>query len=211
MADDKQSAPSSGTSQEDSDTIFKELGLTDEEIAELEREVEEETKKETPPTTPPKKEGGSRASERIRELVRQNNELKKSVVSPETISQIAEKIVQEKLQEHDKKLSDQQKIAKLEDEIGALEKKYSGDNGLPKFSREEILKYGEANNIFNPEAAYQHKYSEEIIAHRVKSGKVEKPDFTRQGGTTPKDKEEPTTSLGDGSFARRLAEKLSSK
>ncbi len=57
---------------------------------------------------------------------------------------------------------------KLYDEAGSLESKYNGEDGRPKFKREEILDFMRETGIRNPEFAYKQKYEPEIDLWREK-------------------------------------------
>lgn len=80
---------------------------------------------------------------------------------------------------------------RLLDEAGSLETKYTGEDGRPKFNRDEILTYMGETGIRNPEQAYKVKYESDIDAWKEKQlGSARRPGLvtetsTNAGGKMP--------------------------
>ena len=98
----------------------------------------------------------------------------------------------------------------FENKMEALEKRYDGKDGRPKFNKKEILEWGDKNQIYNPEAAYEHKFRAELDKWKIEqatggstSTKIAKGKGQRQG--SPQGKE---LSSKDGSLKDSITERL---
>lgn len=86
--------------------------------------------------------------------------------------------------------------AQLEQELTRLESKYTGENGLPKFTRQEVIDYALKNGIADPEAAFKLLKEKDILNYQIQQAltkskgvksEVSDGSGSTQSGTTDED------------------------
>lgn len=103
--------------------------------------------------------------------------------------------VQKLIAEKEKTLKEDIEFGKVMD---SLEAEFDGSDGKPKFDRIEVLKYGQANNTYNPRIAYLDMHKDELDEWKLKKSLEKKTPttfFEKRGGTGGKlpDVKTPTT------------------
>lgn len=73
----------------------------------------------------------------------------------------------------------------LLEEMGQLEREYTGEDGRPKFDTEAVLEYMQETGINDPQVAYKVKYEDELTKWREqKYEEAKKPGVDTLGGST---------------------------
>ena len=148
----------------------------------------------TPEVTPEDQPGKKSAEARIDELIGRNKELMEKVEALTTkvetkpvptppvtptekptpdveqavkyVKQVGKFVSQDDLEERIKAMESRRIV---DSEHQRLEAKFNGSNGGPTYTRSEMEKYMNESGIFNPEAAYEQKYKDELFDLRLKS------------------------------------------
>ncbi|RMD73092.1 MAG: hypothetical protein D6822_00150 [Cyanobacteria bacterium J149] len=86
----------------------------------------------------------------------------------EIVKQTLEKYLRDLGYVKKEELEQQEADRRLQETIRHLEKKYDGKNGLPKFKREEVIKFAQEHLIGDLEVAYKTMHEAEIIDAKIK-------------------------------------------
>jgi len=117
-------------------------------------------------------EAKQQAGDAARKQVEDNDLLKN--VSPdvkEAIMKIVEPQIKQALQAKEQESLQVQKEKAFENELGDLEKKWDGKNGLPKFDRAKVISAMQDpnNRIFDPESKFRQMHEKEFTDHLIES------------------------------------------
>lgn len=158
-------------------------------------------------------EANKRASGEARQAVEENDILKN--VQPEVkeaIIRITEPVIEQRLAQLEQNQTQARREQEFEAKLEALEKKYSGADGSPKFDRNEVLLAMKepGNNNFDPESKFREMHFDDFVDAAIK-GALKKNVGTRtektgQEGSRQKPESEPPKTLAEATkrFMSRL-------
>lgn len=105
----------------------------------------------------------------------------------------------EKLKMEEQRLKEDEK-REFNKEIKILENKFDGSDGLPKFSKDDVIKRGMENQVYDPQSAYIIMNLNDIINHFVqKEVKTvsSKPSFAKQNEANMPDNKDDLKNLSE--------------
>lgn len=105
----------------------------------------------------------------------------------------------EKLKMEEQRLKEEEK-REFNKEIKTLENKFDGSDGLPKFSKDDVIKRGMENQVYDPQSAYIIMNLNDIINHFVqKEVKTvsSKPSFAKQNEANMPDNKDDLKNLSE--------------
>lgn len=172
----------SPTTEPTEPTAPEQESSTETEKPKVEEVVEDKSKQDS-------KKPETRATKRIRQLVDERNELRKKLEgkAPQTpakqepagqTTEVRQAVNELKALGFTTK-EDLQRIqdrSALDGEYARLEKEYSGVDGSPKFDRKVVEDYSISSGIYNPRAAYEDLYRDELKDIAVKQALASKPN-----------------------------------
>ena len=155
----------------------------------------------------------TRSSKRIRQLLRERDEARRetdrlkggAAVPPVPTSPVSSTPEGEQVSRQlrdlgfvtKEELEKQQNRQKLDSEYDRLELELTGEDGRPKFDREVVQDHSLRSGIYNPKAAYNDLFEDEIAEYHKKQALASKPTTPYSEKPAPPGGRKPPLSRGD--------------